>query len=108
MKLKLATFTLCTALSLGGCATTGGVSPTDIASAVAAVQSATVTACGFLPTAATVSGILASLIPGASAIEQEIASVAGSICAAVMPAKNLRRLGARTVRGVVIHGRFVR
>jgi|SRR5579864_2665767 len=105
----LATCAIAGSLLLGNCAGTG-VTPATIQSAVTAVQQAAVTACGFLPTAATVSGILATLVPGAAAIEQLIASTAQQICAAVAPVRTSAKLKAvaPTVNGVPVHGRFVR
>ena len=109
---KIAMLTLAATLSLGNCATTGGITPSSIQSVIASVQSAAVQACGFLPTASTVSAILASFVPGGSAVEASVASVAQQICTAVLPLK--ARLGKRlggtsppTVNGIVIHGRFV-
>jgi hypothetical protein len=111
MKKALLFSTLAGSLLLGSCAGTG-VTPGTIQSAVTAVQQAAVSACGFLPTAATVSGILATLVPGVAAIEQLIASTAQQICAAVAPVKVAGRLrastAAPTVNGVTVHGRFVR
>jgi hypothetical protein len=101
---------LAASLTLANCASTG-ITPSTIQSAVTQVQQAAISACGFLPTAATVSGILATLIPGAAAVEQMVSQVAQQICAAVAPLKG-RKLGAAlaapTVNGVVVHGRFVR
>jgi len=107
---KIAMFTLAATLSLGSCATTGSITPVNVQSAITAVQSAAVQACGFLPTASTVSAILASFVPGASAIETWVVNIADQICAAVTPLKGqkLRAILAPTVNGVVIHGRFVR
>jgi hypothetical protein len=110
MKKALLLPTLAGSLFLGSCAGTG-ITPGTIQSAVTSVQQAAVSACGFLPTAATVSGILATLVPGAAAIEQLIASTAQQICAAVAPVKTSARLRAAappTVNGVPVHGRFVR
>ena len=100
---------LCAALSLGGCATTGTGGTTSVSSTAAQVQAAAVMVCGFLPTVASVSSILAALIPGGGAVEQLVASAADQICAAVLPAKS-GKLGAKvpTVHGIVVHGRFVR
>jgi hypothetical protein len=109
---KIAILTLAVTLSLGSCATTGGITPSSVQSVIASVQSAAVQACGFLPTASTVSAILASFVPGGSAVEASVASVAQQICTAVLPlkAKLGKRLGGiapPTVNGIVIHGRFV-
>lgn len=100
-------------VSLGSCAGTS-VTPATIQSAVAQVQQAAVVACGFLPTAATVSGILTTLVPGAGAVDQMVISAAQQICAAVAslaPGKASARLRAAappTVNGVPVHGRWVR
>lgn len=104
------TLLLLAALTLGGCATTGGTG--DINAVIAAVQSATVAGCKFLPTINTV----ASLLAAGNAIVQTVDSVASAICAAVQPAvvnPQLRRALNKTaptpivINGVVIHGRFV-
>jgi hypothetical protein len=109
---KIAMITLAATLSLGSCATTGGITPSSVQSVISAIQSAAVQACGFLPTASTVSAIVASLVPGGSPVEASVTNVAQQICAAVLPlkAKLGKRLGGTappTVNGVVVHGRFV-
>jgi hypothetical protein len=95
-------------LALGGCGTTGN-GPVSLTSIVQQVQQAAVATCSFLPTVATVSNIIAPLVPGAVGPEQLAVSVASQICAAVTGAKASGALKSNppTVRGVVIHGRFV-
>ena len=68
------------------------------------VQAAAVQACGFLPTAATVAGILT-----ASPYLATATAVASAICAAVTPTKSASKLGAAVpmVNGVVVHGKWV-
>lgn len=96
------------ALVLGGCATNsagqptvGGLTQTQI---IAGAQQAAVGICGFLPTAATVVGILTAGNPAVATAE----AIASAICAAVVPVK-LARKGTPlpTVAGVPVHGRFV-
>jgi hypothetical protein len=96
-------------IMLGSCATTG-TSSTDLQAAIAAIRSATVAACSFLPTVSTV----ANLLTAGNPIAQSAESVAALICAAVQPVKQALRHGAKrgatappTVNGVVIHGRFL-
>lgn len=106
---------LVTALALGGCATSS-TSTTDINSTIAAVQSAAVTACKFLPTVSTVANLLTT--GNAGGIAQTAESIAALICQAVAPAAVSSKLRDKlrvtsptsspiTVNGVVIHGRFV-
>lgn len=101
---------LVTALALGGCATSA-TTTTDISSTIAAVQSATVIACKFLPTVSTVANLLTT-----NSAAQTSEAIAALICQAVSPAAVSSRLRAKlrvtsptsiTVNGVVIHGRFV-
>lgn len=103
-------FLLIGALTLGGCATTGGT--VDINATIAAVQSATVAACKFLPTVSTV----ASLLTTGNAIVQTVDVLAAAICQAVAPAAVSANLRAKlrapgptpiVVNGVIIHGKFV-
>lgn len=118
---KIITATLMlAALALGGCATSGTLPstgttapPTSTGNAtVDAVQSAVVKACGFLPTATTVSGILSTFVPGAAPVTAIVSQIATSICAAVAPprasARRKASSGPPTVRGVTVEGRFVR
>ena len=108
-------FLIVPALALGllvsSCATVPGVDPItggQITTEVTNVQEAATQICGFLPTASTVTNILASFITGASPIATVVNQVAASICSAVT-AKSLRRgAGPPRVRGVAIHGTFVR
>ncbi len=104
-------FLLIATLALGGCATTGTVTG-DINATIAAIQSATVAACKFLPTISTV----ANLLTAGNQITQTVESVAAMICQAVEPAVVSSKLRAKLrapgptpilVNGVVIHGRFV-
>jgi hypothetical protein len=100
---------LAASLLMSSCAGTG-ITPTVVQNAVTQVQQAAVAACGFLPTAATVSGILATLVPGVATAEAAVVSAAQQICAAVAPVKTSARLKVvvPTVNGVPVHGRFVR
>ena len=92
---------LAAVMSFGGCATT---SSTDIAATIAQVQQIAVQICAFIPTAATVAGILATGNPAVATAS----AAAAAICAAVTPAKAAGKLrGVPTVSGVVIHGRFI-
>ena len=90
-------------MSLGGCATMGGLS----APTVAQVQAAAVAACSFLPTAATVANIIAAgnpLVTTAGAIAQAICSALAS--SSVRSSARLRATQPM-VGNVVIHGRFL-
>jgi hypothetical protein len=101
-------------LLLGGCATTGtGIDPitgNPIATEIANIEAQAVKYCGFLPTEATITAILATLVPGAAPVTVIINQVAQSICAAVVPAASGRLRGAAwpQVNGVPINGHFVR
>ncbi len=93
------------ALTLCGCATSGGV--TTIGGLdVKTIQSTAVAVCGFLPTAATVGNIIAAGNPILTTAE----AIAEAICAAVSPAKAATRHGGAlpTVSGVVIKGKSLR
>ena len=99
---------LAMALALSACAGGNLVLPNLTGGTVtitpAQVQNAAVQACGFLPTAATVAGLIT-----ASPYLATASAVAGAICAAVAPAKAGGKLrGAPMVNGVAIHGKFVR
>lgn len=117
MKKLLASVALIGALGLGGCATTGGGAQPIIADITAfeqSVQQVAVAACSFLPTTATVAGILSSLFPGVSTTEQLAATIAGQICNAVVPVASSvsarKRLGATVYypgTTIPIHGTFV-
>ena len=101
---------LSSAVLLSSCATVPGVDPITgkpVATEVANITAAAVAICGFEPTAATVTNILASFIPGASPIVMIVDQVARSICSAVT-AKGARYGGAAPqVNGVTIQGHFV-
>jgi hypothetical protein len=105
---------LAAGLGLAACAgttpsSTGGTttSPTGDATTNAIIAS-TVKACGFLPTVSTVTGIIASFVPGGAPINSLVTSIAQSICGAVAPKAGMRRGAARPeVNGVVVEGRFV-
>lgn len=96
---------LASTLALAGCA--GGLTNPFTGAPVTAaqVQAAAVAACGFLPTATTVAGLLTT-----SAAVQSASQIAGLICSAITPVtQGGARLGGAlpTVNGVVIHGKFV-
>ena len=105
-------------LALGACSTTlpspGGATtpPTTTGDATTdKIIGATVKACGFLPTVSTVTGIIASFVPGGAPVNELVTSIARSICGAVAPAKMGARRGAASptgvVRGVQVEGHFV-
>src|ERR1017187_1481286 len=97
-------------LFVASCTTVPGVDPitgNPISTEVTNITAAAVAICGFEPTAATVTNILATFIPGASPVAAIVNQVAGSICNAVT-AKAVRLGGiAPQVNGVTISGRFV-
>lgn len=76
-----------------------------------AILAATVKACGFLPTVSTVTGIIASFVPGGAPVNSLVTSIASSICNAVAPKASAMRRGAvltpPIVNGVIIEGRFI-
>lgn len=97
---------LAAALGVAGCGLTNPFTNQPINTTD--VQNAAVAACGFLPTASTVAGIIAAASGGAgTAIITTVDSVAAAICAAVVPAKAGRLRGAPMVNGVVVHGKWV-
>jgi len=119
---------LSTALFLGACAhttdpTTGATTTTldpDLGKLISPfvtpdqVQKASdiaVQTCGYLPAADTVTGLLATFVPGAGVVTTIASQVAHLICKTVT-SKGARR-GAiaghvPVVRGVAIHGHFIR
>jgi hypothetical protein len=105
MRNLLIASTLASSLALGGCAT--GTSA-NIAAEIAAVQQTATQICGYLPTVGTVTSILATFVPGAGPINDVALQVAQAICGAVTVKSARRGAGAPTVRGVAVHGRFVR
>ena len=113
MKNRLAAAAVAGALALGGCATTSTTTPT--ADIVTTIQNDAVAACQFLPTAATVTAIISTVVPGVTADATLASQLASQICAAVSslapgtPAAARRRSAMPpTVNGVAIHGRFVK
>lgn len=95
---------LASSMWLGGCATMGG--PGGLGDFIKQVQQITVQACGFLPLASTVAGIIS-----AGQFTEGFA-IANAICAAVTaaPPPQLARGVKRrlpVVSGVVVRGRFV-
>lgn len=94
------------AIMLAG-ATLAGCNEQQTAENIAKIQTATQTACAFVPTAASVAGILTALYPAAGAPVGVATQVASQICSAVT-AKSARRGGPPpSVAGVVVEGRFV-
>jgi len=111
------------AIGLGACATTNPdgtpivsgtipiIAPTgnaQIDNVVSQVQSFAIQACGFQPAASTVTGILATFIPGAAPINSIITQITNGICAAVTKKGFRRGSTAPTYRGVSITGQRVR
>lgn len=97
---------LLTALMLGGCGTTGTVSPENLTQTAKQIQTYTRTICAFVPTIATIATIISQ---GAIPVTQ----IAQDICAAVTTAPladgpNPQQRSVAQVSGVVISGRFVR
>jgi predicted phage tail protein len=75
------------------------------------VQDAAVKACSFVPTAQTVTGIIASFFPGGAPINQIVSTVVNGICNAIAPKNQMRRgrlAGPPTVGGVRVEGYFTR
>jgi hypothetical protein len=105
MKNLLIASTLAGSLTLGGCATG---SSTNIAAEIIAVQQTATQICGYLPTISTVTSILSTFVPGAGPINDVALQVAQAICGAVTVKSARRGAGPPTVRGVPVHGRFVR
>lgn len=89
-------------LLFGGCATTGGIDPNQIAQ----IQEYTRLACSFVPTASTVAQIIAAMVGGQAAVATA-AQAAEAICAAVT-SKSARRGHPPMAYGVRIRGEFVR
>jgi hypothetical protein len=104
---------LALAASLSGCAALSQIFPTGTTGAniVLDTQNAAVAICGFLPTAETVAGIIATGNP----ILQTASTVANAICAAVAPKTPVTQSVRHTVRvapvptvsGVPVYGQFI-
>jgi hypothetical protein len=97
-------------LALSGCVTSGtGVNVGTVTSIIAQVQAATTAACGYLPAASSVANILATFVSGGALVVGGAEAAANAICSA-LSAKAGRFGGSRVVRvrGVILHGRFVR
>jgi hypothetical protein len=126
--LAMAAAALLTASSLGGCATspTTGlpvIDPTVLASVEAQVQQDVAAACAFVPTLASVAGVIASFV-SAGAVINLVDQATTSICSAILAAPTApvtpavtatgRRTGPRRlaapviVNGVQIHGYFLK
>lgn len=92
------------AMSLGGCATTGGAGGTQ--AIITQIQQVATQACGFLPTANTVAAILAAAagVPGAAT---GVEAIAAAICSQMTKPAAAKR-GAPMVYGVPITGTFVK
>ncbi len=100
---------LALSVALGSCGTTGtATTGTTTTSIIADAQKIAVQICGFLPTAATVAGILSAGNPAVATA----AGIAQAICTALaaVPKVGGKRLGGPgpSVMGVPIHGKFVR
>jgi len=89
-------------LLVGGCGVTNPF--TGVPITAADVQAAAVSACGFLPTAATVANIIAAGNPTLTTAT----TVAQAICSAVTAHGGRLGGAAPNVNGVAVHGRFVK
>lgn len=99
MRKLIATFAVASSILLGGCATTGSITPDTITAGVAEVRKWTDTICSFIPTDATIRAIISSFTGGVDYV-----AVANGICDAVMTKSAVP--GKRpTYRGVPIYGR---
>lgn len=102
---------LASTLLLSACTTVPVVNPNTgnpVVTDVAKVQALAVKICAFEPTAATVTAIIASLVPGASPTVTLISQIAQSICDAVAPKVQALLSAPPAVNGVPVEGRFVR
>jgi hypothetical protein len=115
-------------VSLGGCATdpTTGlptISPTVLTSVEQDVQAGAAALCGFVPTIASVAGVVATFINGGTAVVNIATAATQAICNAVTAAPTTaptasvirgkrtmvrRLLTTPTVNGVAINGYFIR
>jgi hypothetical protein len=94
---------LAAAMLLGACTSSGQFTNITIES----VQQAAVNACKFLPTAKTVTDIIASGVPGLSTAT----AIGDAICAAVLPSNQASRAAtpqAASIGGIPIQGAFVK
>jgi hypothetical protein len=111
MRNTIAALVLAPSILLGGCGTTGGPGSFDsIGAFIQAAQQAAVQACGFLPTAATITAIVTA---GQFTTYFEIAAQICAVVTAPSPAadpqtRTAARRVAPKVSGVTVRGRFVR
>lgn len=82
-RLMAGTALLAGALSLGACSST---QIAQVDAAISQAQALTQNLCQFVPTVATVSGVIAALFPGGAAVSTIAAGVASDICSAVAAA----------------------
>lgn len=107
--------TVVCALGLSGCAgtlaqITAAIPSTEVVNTeIQQVQAIASQVCGFIPTVSTVANIIATLT-GTSAAVSSVTAIANSICSAVTApiARGKRGAVRPSVRGVPIHGNFVR
>ena len=110
------------ALSLGACATnpaTGvvGIDQTQLANVEAQIQQTAANVCQFVPTVASVAGVIAGFVSGGAVVDL-VNQAAQSICSAVASAPTVKAtVGHRTVQrlaspvtvnGVAITGHFIK
>jgi hypothetical protein len=105
------------AMSLGACASTGGLSATDITSFEDALMADTLALCAFEPNVASIASLIAdAVVPDASAVTTAATTLAGQICKAETtasgtssPTVNLRRgaVGPTLTATVVVNGKAV-
>lgn len=117
MRKFITAIVLASSLAVAGCAGSGSPPPSgggvtippivgDLT--VQQIQDAAAKACSFVPTAQTITGIVASFFPGGAPINSIVSSVVNSICSAITK-KSIRRGGSRPmVNGVPVEGYFIR
>jgi hypothetical protein len=121
MKNLLLSTALASSLLLGACGTTGGLNiPAEISTVTSQATAIAQAVCAFVPTAATIGAIAASLFPGGGPIDVVANGVASAICAAVAgtpvpitPVKAsisaaVKRSGAKgvAINGIPVEGHF--
>jgi hypothetical protein len=113
MKKLLFACLVAVAMSLGACASTGGLSASDITSFEDALIADSIAICGFEPTVATAAALIAdAVVPSSSAVTTVATTLAGQVCQAMTSASTTatgRRgaVAAPVVDGVAIRGHFV-
>lgn len=102
MRKLFATMVVAAAMGLGGCATTGSLTSTQVTDEINLIKSDVKAACGYVVPLADVAAIVNTFLPGASIV----GTITTQICSAVTALGVRRGVSLPQVNGVVLHGYF--